>query len=317
MSDLKKMEKSNLKIDTLLNHISLGKKPIVLVKQLNISKQLLSYHLSVLKRKGIIRKLGNGVWELVKELPKDGSQGKEIRAHAFIWKIKLPSAIKDWDKREEILKSMQIPLVHAGNTIRIEIKGKKVWLCNKSIIIYEPKSFFDSIPLETRKLAVYELIETIKALESKIGINLGKYKFSVKREHFAIVKNELANQCNKEGEKIRIRDNGELWFEIDNSFNLDEAEFYKTNSFSGLVNSTGAQGYFNSQKNTSWKVTPEFILNAFAVSQSQLAQFSNQIKSHLSLIQEYRKENISWRKNQVKEIKKEVKEGSQTTLGEF
>ena len=138
------------------------------------------------------------------------------------------------------------------------------------------------------------------------------YPYSV-----AKIKNELANQVNKEGDKIRVLDNGELWFEIDNSFNLDEAEFYKTPSFSGLTNSTGAQGYFNSQKNTGWKVTPEFILKSFAMSQNQLLQFSQQISSHLKLIQEYRNENKAWRKSESKKIKSNLINGEQKTLFEY
>lgn len=301
--------KTNLKIDIVLNHIRTGKKPIILVKQLNISKQLLSYYLSSLRSKGIIKKVTNGVWELVKELPKDTS--KVIRGHAFIWKVKLPKKI-DW-----INKIRDMEYTYAGNTIRIILKGKKVWLCNKSIIIYEPKSFIESTPISARIHAVYELQEVIKELERELNINLGNYQFSVKREHFALIKNDLAKQVNLQGEKIYVYDNGEMWFNIDKSFNGDDAEFYKTKSYSGLVNSTGAQGYFNSQKNTGWKVTPEFVLNAFAVTQAQLTEYNKQIKSHLSLIQEYRKENVRWRKSESKKIKTDVKEGTQIKLDKY
>lgn len=311
------MVKDNPKLNIVLDCISSHKSPITLIKTHNFSKSLLTYYLSILKSNGTIRNIGKGVWEIVQTLPRVAGTIKQIRGHAFIWKIKLPLTIKGWNKREEILNKNNIPFKKVGKTIRIEIKGKKVWLCNFSIIIYEPKSFLESTPLEARKHAVYELLKTIKLIESKIGINLKNFKFSVKREHFAIIKNELANQCNKEGEKIRVRDNGELWFEIDNSFNLDEAEFYKTKSYSGLTNSTGAQGYFNSHKDTNWKVTPDFILNCFAQSQVQIQQFNQQIKSHLALIQEYRTENIKWRKNEVKVIKDKLTNGTQTTLGNY
>lgn len=303
------MEKNNLKINTLLNHISSGKKPIILVKQLNISKQLLSYYLRSLRDKGVIRKVTNGVWELVKELPKDTS--KVVSGHAFIWKIKLTKEI-NW-----LEKIRDMDYTHAGNTIRVIIKGKKIWLNKKSIIVYEPKHFIESSPISARIHAVYELQEVIRELEKKLSINLGNYQFSVKREHFALIKNELAKQVNLEGEKIYVYDNGEMWFNIDKSFNGDDAEFYKTKSYSGLTNSTGAQGYFNSQKNTGWKVTPEFILNTFAESQNQLMEYSKQIKSHLALINEYRKENKAWRKNEVKEIKDELTNGTQLNLDNF
>jgi len=272
---------------TLLNHISVGKKPILLIKKLNISKQLLSYHLSVLKKKGVIRKITNGLWVLVKELPKDTS--KRIRAHAFIWKIKF-NIPKNWEKREQILKKLNIPYVHAGNTIRIKIKGKKVWLNNKGIVIYEPKSFFQATPLETRKMAIYELQSTVKSIENKLKVNFGKYLFAVKREHYALVKNKLAEQVNKEGDKIYLYDKGEWWGVVDKSMGGDEFEFFKTNSFSGLVNSTGAQGYFNSQKNTNWKVTPEFVLKVMDGIQKNQLQFAENMTSHVGAIKTLGKE---------------------------
>ena len=52
-------------------------------------------------------------------------------------------------------------------------------------------------------------------------------------------------------------------------------------------------------------------------SEIQLNEFSKQIKSHLALIQEYRKENKAWRHQTEKRIRKELKDGKQTKLGEF
>jgi hypothetical protein len=295
---------SNLKIDTLLNHIRLGKKPISLVKQLNISPQLLHYYLKGLKDKGIIRKLTKGVWEIVKDNLELNSKVKSIRAHGFIWIIKLPMEIKHWEDRAEILKKNNIDFLRKGNTIRILIKGKKVWLNNKSIIIYEPKSFYATLPLETRKLAVYELLETIKSIENTIGINLHGFGFKTKREHYALVKNDIAIQVNKDGEKLYLTDNGEWWGVIDKSHNGDEFEFFKTKSYSGLVNSNGALGYYNEHKDTNWQVTPKFTLevintltndvnklvNAVAQTGTQLLEYRKENKEHLKLIKLYVKE---------------------------
>lgn len=311
------MLQNNPKIEFVLNHIKLGKKPISLVKTNNMSKSLISYYLGVLKSKGLIRNIGKGVWEIVQTLPKvDGT--KEIRNHAYIWQIRFK--IKNWENRKEILEKLNIPYKLVGkdkNTPRIVLKGKKIWLTNSGLIIYEPKSFFDSTPIETRKLAVYELQETIKSLESKLQMKINKWEFKIVREHIAKINDLLSIQCNKEGTRLQVLDKGELWMEIDNSFNQDETEFYKTKSFSGLTNGTGYQNYFNSHKETNWKVTPEFILNSFALSQNQLNQFTKQIESHLKLINEYRKENIAWRKSESKKIKDNLTNGNQTKLGDF
>jgi len=272
------MKNNNLIIDTLLNHIKSGKKPIILVKQLNISPQLLSYHLKELQRKGIIKKLTKGVWEIVKDNLELTSKVKTIRGHGFIWIIKLPQEIKGWNKRVEILTKNNINFLKKGNTIRIIIKDKKVWLNNNSIIIYEPKSFYATLPLETRKLAVYELLETIKSIESTLRMNLHGFKFKTKREHYALVKNDIAIQVNKDGERLYLTDNGEWWGVIDKSNNGDEFEFFKTPSYSGLVNSSGALGYYNSHKDTNWQVTPKFILNGFNEINKDREEFRKEIK---------------------------------------
>ncbi len=204
--------KNNLIKEFVLHHIKAGKKPISLCKQLNISKQLLSYYLRRLREEGQIKKIGYGIWKEVKEvkeIPKVGSkrnkrsQRKEMRNHAIIWKIKFKN-LRNWDKREQLLNKLKIPYIHTGNTIRIKIRGKKVWLTNSGLIIYEPKSFFDSTPIKTRELAFYELDRTMKSIMNKLKINT-KWEFSVKREHIGKIKDLLAVQCNKEGVRLRCR----------------------------------------------------------------------------------------------------------------
>lgn len=296
------MVKSNLTSKSirnlLLDIISNSKKPIILTKQYNISKQLISYNLKVLKDKNLIRKLDKGQWEIVKDNLNLTSK-RIARGHAFIWKIKFHKKIKGWDKREQILTKLNIPFKKTGNTIRIKIKGKKVWLNNKTIIIYENKSFFDSTPLETRKMAIFEMISTIKSLENRLKLKLGKYNFTTKREHIAWVKDNLAIQCNKEGQKIKVIDKGELWMEVDNSYNQDETEFYKTLNNSALINSNGYNGYYNSHKKTNWKVTPEFILNTMhGIQQNQLI-FDKNMSSHLKVLKELGEA--------VKDLRKEIK----------
>ncbi len=315
----KSSKRSNLNIKFLVNHINSGKKPISACKILNISPQLLSYYLKVLKRKGMIRNISKGVWRLVQTLPKDHSKKNDFRGHAFIWNIQLPKNLKNWNKRKEILKKLDIPYVHAGNTIRIYIRGKKVWLNNKGMTIYEPKSFFATTPLESRKLAVYELSEVIKEIQSKLRINIPRWKFSLKREHIAKVKDLLAIQCNKEGERLKIIDKGETWMEIDNSHNVDETEFYKTKSFSGLINATGYKGYYNSHKDTHWKVTPEFVLNTMdGIQQNQLI-FAKNMESHIDAIKILGREMKGLSKA-IKSVKKEntkLKLGNQKTILDF
>ncbi len=183
--------------------------------------------------------------------------------------------------------------------------------------MYDINSFIGVTSLELRKLAVWGLKTILEALESKLKVSLklnGIYEFKVSREHYALMKNNLAIQCNKDKEKIYVYDKGGLWFCIDNSYNLDEAETLGNNA---MIDNLGVQRYFNSHKATNFKVTPEFILECFSKMFVINNKLEQQISSHLNLIKEYRKENISWRKKKIKEIRKELKEGHQTILGDF
>lgn len=76
----------------------------------------LSYYLSSLKKQGIIKKIGYGVWQInpIKEVQmlsrKGSSQVKDVRGHAFIWKIRSNKSF-NW---VEILNS---------KNIKYELKG--------------------------------------------------------------------------------------------------------------------------------------------------------------------------------------------------
>jgi len=223
----RKEVKKKLLLD-ILSAIRAGNNPTHISKELSISKQKLNYYLRELKDKGFIKKIGYGVWE-VKSSHKDtrSLEVKEVRGHAFIWKIKLPK-IKNWDKRKEILEKMKIPYktIRMG-TPRILFKNRKIWLGSKNLVIYETKSFIAKSSLQSRKMAVWGLIELLEALESKLKVSFKTpegYQFSVSREHYALMKNQLAIQCNKTGERINVRDKDGVWFIVDNSYNLDEAE---------------------------------------------------------------------------------------------
>ena len=66
---------------------------------------------------------------------------ESIRAHAFVWTVEVPSMMDNWnnDKRAQYLDRHDIsyvPLGIFGGGQRLTIMGHKVWLTNKSLIIY-------------------------------------------------------------------------------------------------------------------------------------------------------------------------------------
>lgn len=306
MKEVKKQVRKEVKrifLLDLLNAVRSGEILSRWAKKRNISRQKLYYYTTKLKKKGLIEKIGYGVWKETKRCKnstKDPIDLKEVRGHAFIWRVKIPQEIKGWENRIKILEKLNIPykLVGIKETPRIIINKRKIWLANKQIIVYEPHSFFSTDSIESRKLAVFGLTNTLEMLEKRLRIDLKPYNFTVNREHYALIKNHLAIQCNKEGEKILVYDAGGLWFLIDNSYNLDEAE---TLGKRALENNLGVQRYFNSHKETGFKVTPEFILNTMNGIQQNQLQFAENMKSHIEAIQELGKG--------VKELRKEIKRG--------
>lgn len=287
---IKKEVKKEVKKSFLLNlleAIKQGKNPSQIAKEKGVSKQKLNYYIKKLKEQGMIKKIGYGVWELTERSKKlsEVTLEKEVRGHAFMWKVKIPK-IRNWEKRIKILDNLSLnyKLIGAYNTPRILFKDRKIWLGNKNLVIYEPHSFIEINALESRRLAVYSLKMLLEALENRLKVSFkinGNYEFKVARQHYALMRNLLAIQCNKENEKIYVYDKGNLWFCIDNSYNLNEAETLNKNA---LETNLGVQKYFNSHKATNFKVTPEYILNIMNGIQANQLIFDKNMKSHIQAI---------------------------------
>lgn len=297
----------------------------VISNKLNITKQALNYYLSSLKKKGLIEKIGYGVWKTkeieVKKIKLGNTTSKKVRGHAFVWKLRLPKFI-DWKSLLE-MKGYKYELVNKG-TPRIIIKGKKIWLGQKNIIIYDLESYFGSNSIETKKYAIERLLSVIYVLERELGVNLKRdelYTFTVSRSHYSLLKNCLAIQCNKEGKKIQVSNEAGMWFIIDNSYNLDEAETIHPQT--ALTDNLGIQRYFNEHKETHFEVTPKAILNYQLENTKQLNQlteimneYGKHIKSHTKSIILMSK-GIKELTGIMKDLKKENDNLKQRRLGEW
>jgi len=281
---------------TILDKLKAGLNPAKICKDLNISKQNLNYYLRQIKDLGYIEKKGYGVWE-VKEVKTIAfntlrkRSKKTIRGHAFIWTAKTPKNIGNW---ENILKKSDIPykLVGSNGFPRIFIKDRKVWLGSKRITIYENRSFYGVNAIESKKYAVISLIEMLRTLENKLDINLKPYVFKPSREHYGIIKNDLAVQCNRTGEKIHIRDNLEgEWLWIDDSLQLGELE---TGGPKALVRNLQVQKWYNDHKKHNFSVTPTFLMETMnGIQQNQMIHSKNMV-SHVKAIQDLSKGVQKW-----------------------
>ena len=110
-------------------------------------------------------------------------------------------------------------IIFDGNTVR---------LYNKSIEVYCSKSFFgDSVQKVTVDSSKY-INRLFLRLENEFKIIIVKDRvqnIKIVQAHYSEVNNGLAKDCNVNKDKINVyASDGRLWFLIDNSFNLNEAE---------------------------------------------------------------------------------------------
>ena len=143
------------------------------------------------------------------EPPRNG-----MRLHAEQWLIKILN--KDERYNDLVGKSIRID----DNTVRLH---------RDVIVIYSNKHFYGSDTWATTAKSIDYWNSFFTKLEWKFKIILVKRdaeNIDRVRAEYAQIKNGLAVKCEREAEKIRIRtrEDGKVWFEIDNSFNYKEAE---------------------------------------------------------------------------------------------
>ncbi len=260
-----------------------------------------------MKSNGFISKIGYGTWEIIKpytkkELKKtkkissDRLKSKlttdtdSVRGHAFMFKLKIPN-IRNWDKRESFLNKKKIsykPYFVGGHKRgqQFKHKAKTLQLTKKSIIIQTKESYISRTAKESKSYVIYDLLNLIKWIENKFKINLkinGKYKFKVSRQHYALMNNALAKQYNKEGKKLKVYNEKGLWFLIDDSFNLAEAETVHKDT--AVTDNQKVQNFFNGIQKFE-RFTPEFIVDSIARVSANQELFANNIQTHIKAIQD-------------------------------
>jgi len=279
-------KKKEFELGDIIKKLKEGKKAKEIADEFNISKSNLSYYLAKLKKQGAIRYKGFGIWQVQKSVPTQSPDKKQIRGHAFIWKIEFNKKI-DWEKK---LKQSKIDYKTQsnGHVFRIFFLGKKVWLTKKGMIIYEPYDFWGKSSYESKGKAVFNLDRYIKNLFFKLKIKPIPYQFTTSREHFAKVKDEMARQYNNNGEKLYVRrDDGTAWMWIDFSHGVHETEN------DNIPDSRGIQVYLNDKKKNNYKVTDSFVLEGFKETNNMISKvtqnqqmFAKNIESHIKSVQQ-------------------------------
>jgi len=271
------------------------------------SKQSLNWYVKSLKRNNFIEKIGYGTWKCIKEYnysslkkskfflidksdrsPAKKIQKKQVRGHGFIFYLKIPK-LKNWKKRERYLyqKNINFKKIPYGQTITL--KDRKIKLFDNSVIIYDRFSYISDLAKNTKSQAIYKFLEIVKSLERLLKADLSqnkRYKFKVMREHYGLIKNALARQYDRENKKLYCYCDKGLWFIIDNSYNLHEAETVLLDQ--AISDNEGIQKFFNEMKETNYEVTPKFMLNAIGNNTKTITlvlnnqvEFAKNLKAHV------------------------------------
>ena len=291
----------------IINFIKTSTNLTNLQKELNISKQKLNYYLRELKKEGIIIQKGRGWYEVVKEVKDLTKYDKilkkdSIRGHAYIWEVKFKKIPEDWNKRIEILekKGVHFKLVGAKlDTPRIKVLGRKIWLCKDHIRVFDKKgnSYYGDNAKESRYRALNEISLIIDALESKLGVSLDRIDIGFRKEHYALIKNDLAIEHNKKGEILRVSDKFGEWLLIDDS--LEEGGELENVGKGSYNTNIPMHKWWNENKETNFQVTPKFILEAMnGIQQNQLI-FDKNMSSHLDVLNRIGKA--------IEELREEIK----------
>lgn len=299
-----------LKISTNLNKIQ---------KELNISKQKLNYYLRQLKDSGLVINKSRGLWELTNASKNPTKYGKNltkdtIRGHAYIINIIPEKLPENWNKRLELIKKKGInyKLVGAKETTpRIKVLGRKVWLCNKHIRVFNKpgESFYGLNAIESRKQAFWTFYKVLNALEGKLGVSLRPYNFRWQKEHYAFIKNDLAIDQNHKGIIWRIVDeNEDEWLLIDDS--LEMGGELENVGKKALLTNLDMQKWWNKKKENKFKVDDDYIQKGFSKTNDMIMKnaghlnfYAENMRSHVEAIR-ILSQTIKELKGEVRKLKK-------------
>ena len=301
--------------------------------QRGVSLQAIYKTIKKLKEKGYLNNAMGRV-ENVESTPSK----RDIRLHGQELNINI---LYQDNKYQELLEKSNIIFIDS-NTIR---------LYKKSIEIYSGQSFYGKTINEVENKSLEYLRRFLTRLEHDLKIILVKPRarnIKIVNQHYARGDSEISEKAMDEKERIWIyaEEDGKLAYLTDNSFGFKEDETIhpitakkdrkavdkQVNDWRLNNPPTNSElAHYQAETQQGLKILIE--MNKDLPKNMQL--LAQQIESHLKLINRYEerngienrrtlnlikkveKENISWRKKKTKEIKKELKLGHQTKLGDF
>ena len=248
-----------------------------------------------LKNKGIINNSLQGVVNIQPTIQPPQSQ---IRLHATEFNIKI--LYKD-ERYKRLLDKSNI-IRFDGNTIRLFKDSLEVYMVNS---IYAD----DEFKAEAKLIAYTQrFLQKIENDLKVIIIKPRSQNIKIIRQHFAHTNNGLAKEYIKEGDKINIytKDDGKLWFQIDNSFNLHEAETMHHET--AKADMTKVREFFNDLRDNELPNPSKMYEMLTMVAKNQVI-FDKNMQSHIKAIQELA--------NGMRKFNKQLDKLSQKKLSDF
>ena len=274
----------------------------------NVSLQATYKTIKKLKEKGY---LDSGLNMVEKSEPTPSK--RDIRLHGQELNIEI---LYQDNKYQELLEKSNIVFIDS-NTIR---------LYKKSIEVYSGQSFYGKTINEVENKSLEYLRRFLTRLEHDLKIILVKPRarnIKIVNQHYARGDSEIAEKAMDEKERIWIyaKEDGKLCYITDDSFGFKEDETIHPitakkdrKAVDRHVNdwrlnnppTNSELAHYQAETGLQLKKAIESV-NTLTETQKGLPVVLNtlqqQIKKHLSLIKEYRKENKVWRKELAKKYK--------------
>ena len=192
---------------------------------------------SVYRKNGLINKDRSLTTEGIKRLnlatrytPKGRIFSNKIRLHNLVFK--LPILNKGWKlNREKILNIANIKShkINMGElAYRPDYYKQIQGLAYPKNVVFYMGDYSSDTPIDAFSRALEDLKSLATKVQRLLRVKLFNTKyldFEISRQHFALIKNQLAEQYNKEVNKLFVYDDlNTLRLIIDDSLNLDEFE---------------------------------------------------------------------------------------------
>lgn len=263
-----KLTKAEKEILHLLTNEFLTPKKIALRRKTSLT--LVYRYIRKLKKKGILNKALKKVQKIQCAFEPSPNQ---IRLHGN--EIHIQILWKD-NRYDRLFKKTNIIIID-GNTIR---------LYNNSIEIYIKESFYADDEHKANAKFIPYLMRFLQRVENDtqtILIKPRSQNIRIVKQHYSHINNGLAKEYEKSGDWIKIyaKEDGKLWFLIDNSFNLHEAETVHTNT--SKKDMTKVRTFFNDLRDNELPLPSELTKMIYDVTQNQV-MFDRNIKKHFEVL---------------------------------